>query len=415
MKREILIGLISFTLIWLLALPASGQQDLKTHTVQRGETFSSIAAKYGMSESELRAANPNAKTCFAGMKLNISSRAKTKSDKADNRAQIATTKTTASAVTAPQVQRATVSYPNKFFHKGEEYFFKKKWSKAISSFSKVLSDPSSSEEEKQKSRDYLAKGQKEKEERSQRRREYWSNVADGLKRFGDSLQNTALAMQNSNNQLSMQYNGGLSFSNNYTNNTVQKENPWKLSDEEYDKLVRNGQFKKESFDESGAKTVQSFMRCYICEGKGICPGCHGSGRIIRTRLCPLCSGSGIKMCDACGNIGFLQTTYVYDNSRRLVYYMDHRGIHYLSDGEGSGSSSSNDINDNGKGSKTCKRCHGTGLIPDYSFEQRVTYGSGLFGTPERNDSYCDKCGSKHYAHYRHENCAFCDGVGRTSR
>lgn len=46
-------------------------QTEKTHLVKRGETFASIAKKYGLTESELRSANPYAKACYTGMKLNI--------------------------------------------------------------------------------------------------------------------------------------------------------------------------------------------------------------------------------------------------------------------------------------------------------------------------------------------------------
>ena len=46
-------------------------QEEKEHTVARGETMASIAKLYGLSEEQLKAANPNATMCFAGMKLVI--------------------------------------------------------------------------------------------------------------------------------------------------------------------------------------------------------------------------------------------------------------------------------------------------------------------------------------------------------
>lgn len=46
-------------------------QDTKQHTVQRGETFALIAKRYGLTEEEVRAANPNHSVCYTGLKLQI--------------------------------------------------------------------------------------------------------------------------------------------------------------------------------------------------------------------------------------------------------------------------------------------------------------------------------------------------------
>lgn len=55
-------------MLWTMFMMAQSQQ---IHVVKRGETFASIASKYGMTESELRNVNPNVKNCFAGTKLNL--------------------------------------------------------------------------------------------------------------------------------------------------------------------------------------------------------------------------------------------------------------------------------------------------------------------------------------------------------
>lgn len=53
---------------------AAKAQDQTLHTVKRGETLSTIAQMYGITEKELRAANPNMKDLFfVGMKLQIPS------------------------------------------------------------------------------------------------------------------------------------------------------------------------------------------------------------------------------------------------------------------------------------------------------------------------------------------------------
>ena len=43
----------------------------REHTVERGETLASIAKKYYLTEEQLKAANPNLTTCFAGVRLVI--------------------------------------------------------------------------------------------------------------------------------------------------------------------------------------------------------------------------------------------------------------------------------------------------------------------------------------------------------
>ena len=56
-------------LAMLLCQTVLAQQ--REHTVERGETLASIAEKYGLSEAQLIAANPNMTRCFAGIKLVI--------------------------------------------------------------------------------------------------------------------------------------------------------------------------------------------------------------------------------------------------------------------------------------------------------------------------------------------------------
>lgn len=54
-----------------MAVCSTVMAEEKEHTVARGETFASIAKMYGLSEDQLKAANPNTSLCFAGMKLVI--------------------------------------------------------------------------------------------------------------------------------------------------------------------------------------------------------------------------------------------------------------------------------------------------------------------------------------------------------
>lgn len=58
-------------LIITLCSVASWGQSMATYVVQRGETFSSIAKKFKISEEQLRNANPNVNMCYTGIKLVI--------------------------------------------------------------------------------------------------------------------------------------------------------------------------------------------------------------------------------------------------------------------------------------------------------------------------------------------------------
>lgn len=61
--------LLSVLLLSGCLLCISGQAEI--HVVQRGETFESIAMKYGLSQQQLLEANPRSKICYAGLKLQI--------------------------------------------------------------------------------------------------------------------------------------------------------------------------------------------------------------------------------------------------------------------------------------------------------------------------------------------------------
>ena len=63
---KVLHNYILILLFLIIAVSAKGQQNV---IVGYGETFESIANKYGISISELQAANPGKETCYAGMEL----------------------------------------------------------------------------------------------------------------------------------------------------------------------------------------------------------------------------------------------------------------------------------------------------------------------------------------------------------
>ncbi len=67
MKKDILSSIFIYM---CFCLSAYGQ-TMKEHIVQRGETFAVIAKRYGMTEEQIKAANPTRKTCYVGLKLSI--------------------------------------------------------------------------------------------------------------------------------------------------------------------------------------------------------------------------------------------------------------------------------------------------------------------------------------------------------
>ena len=56
--------------LWLTTTSASAQIAAK-YQVQRGDTYASIARKFGMTEDELRHENPGKRHLYAGMSINI--------------------------------------------------------------------------------------------------------------------------------------------------------------------------------------------------------------------------------------------------------------------------------------------------------------------------------------------------------
>ncbi|MGN0280766.1 MAG: LysM peptidoglycan-binding domain-containing protein [Prevotella sp.] len=73
-------------LFMFLTIIINGQETYK-HTVKRGETFASVAKKYGITEQQLKTANSSSKTCYAGLiltipKVNVSNKTETVKNKA---------------------------------------------------------------------------------------------------------------------------------------------------------------------------------------------------------------------------------------------------------------------------------------------------------------------------------------------
>lgn len=57
--------------LWLFAGLGAIAQTGNTHTVKRGESFALITKRYGITEEQLKAANPNKTVCYVGLKLEL--------------------------------------------------------------------------------------------------------------------------------------------------------------------------------------------------------------------------------------------------------------------------------------------------------------------------------------------------------
>lgn len=177
----------------LLGISTAALAQQTEHQVKRGETFASIAAKYGITEAALRKANADRKTAFAGMKLRIPA-AKTTSEKFTVDTPVPISEPTVQP-SAPTTEHSGNNFSTVNFNKGKEYFYNKKWKKAIKAFNNVLADPMADEETKQLSSQFLAQAQQQQQERKERREAFWSMLSKGLKVVGNTLTEVSNTLQ----------------------------------------------------------------------------------------------------------------------------------------------------------------------------------------------------------------------------
>ena len=159
----------------LLFTTTVSAQTSQTHIVKRGETFASIASKYGITESELRTANPNAENCYAGTKLNII-----------KKAPVLERTETATNISQPSTPILS-NLPERELNLSRRLIDKKKYKKASKFLNHVLRTDLSTPQQKEEARSLLAEIEKKKEERRERWVEALGNLADGLKETGNSL------------------------------------------------------------------------------------------------------------------------------------------------------------------------------------------------------------------------------------
>lgn len=186
------------TLLLSLGICTSAIAQQTEHQVRRGETFASIATRYGITEDALRKANADKKTAYAGVKLKIPV-VKTTSEKVIADTSVPTSEPTVRP-SAPTTEHNGNSFSMVNFNKGKEYFYNKKWKKAIKAFNDVLSDPLADNNTKLQSQKFLAQAQKQQQERKQRREAIWNGISTGLKAFGNILTETSNTLQEQENR-----------------------------------------------------------------------------------------------------------------------------------------------------------------------------------------------------------------------
>lgn len=208
MSKSSIIAKKVFTIAVIAAIctPLFGQST-QIHVVKRGETFASIAAKYGISESQLLSDNPNAKSCFGGMKLTIVKREPkvshvnepTKPVKSATPKSAAALKSEASTKSSIPVTAPTSSSSSDdntaslYLNMGRSNIEKNKFRKASKYLHNVLSYSESTSQQKEEARKLLLMVDEAKKER---RKEKWRNFKEDIlkplgKAYGNALLNAA--------------------------------------------------------------------------------------------------------------------------------------------------------------------------------------------------------------------------------
>ncbi|MBR1462621.1 MAG: LysM peptidoglycan-binding domain-containing protein [Prevotella sp.] len=372
MKKLVITILLSLG----IGAPALAQQT--EHQVKRGETFASIAAKYSITEAALRKANADKKIAYVGVKLRIPvSKVTSKS--------VASDTTVPGSKPAVQPFSPTTEYSDNSnslanFNKGKDYFYNKKWKKAIKAFNEVLSDPLADENTKQQSQQFLVQAQKQQQERKERREAFWSRLSEGLKNLGSSLTETSLAMQGQKTDRSTVIDEeGLNATQTFADKEMQQTVPYN-----YNGGVNVNQnnvpyysVSPTPIDDNSTKT------CYRCNGTGLVPN-YRVERIARQS-----PNAQRRICNQCGAEHF---STVHETCGLCKGNRINRNSYYNVSPTLSNESST----------KTCYRCNGTGLVPNYRVE-RIARQS-----PNAQRRICNQCGAEHFSTV-HETCGLCKG------
>ena len=199
--------------LWLAATTASAQIAAK-YQVQRGDTYASIAEKFGMTERELRHENPGKRHLYAGMTINIidynNGRPRNiQRERYDDRVDMNDYESSGSGYETrsyslmddPSFQEAQrLEQMGKYkdaakiytrmidsnpatplyFVRGVCYYQNKKWKNAISDFEYVMNSPDASNALLDECEQYLVSAREQRELKRERNATTWAGILTGV-------------------------------------------------------------------------------------------------------------------------------------------------------------------------------------------------------------------------------------------
>ena len=410
----------------LLGISTAALAQQTEHQVKRGETFASIAAKYGITEAALRKANADRKTAFAGMKLRIPA-AKTTSEKVtvDTPVPISEPTVQPSAPTteptvqpsAPTTEHSGNSFSMVNFNKGKEYFYNKKWKKAIKAFNNVLADPMADEETKQLSSQFLAQAQQQQQERKERREAFWSMLSKGLKAVGNTLVETVDVLQQHENRSNNTYAqnqdeqsgiDGIQSPGYYNvdNNTSSDPRIGSLEQQLRDLKYQYAKLEREceNIELNSKQEIERRMQ-RIRDIKKRKVGRTYELTSEEKNLLELNKQTRSNAQKKKEQI-LRQMTPLNINIQRLENQISALKGGNVNNSAANTSPSPQSSQRREKRYRTCTSCGGTGLVPDMRHDRTIsTVGSG------NTYHLCDQCGKRHHG-TAHKSCSSCRGTGQ---
>ena len=340
-------------------------QTTNQHVVMRGETFASIANKYGITEQQLKNANSAHSTCHVGLKLTIPAAKEKKSIAATSPAE-----TKQGATTTSQT------------------------SNAISSKTYAKENNKAAKKEK--------------------RREFWEKFRDAL----DATSETMLTMSERFYQM-----GGNASSKPTNTPKAIAQIPQSKDTDDYTETIEkkdDGGFIIHQITKYGSTSSDFYYSlCNFCKGTIICYLCKGRGVsmvVNRMEKCNACMGE--RRCTYCSGekypgYRFIMTA-IKNNTTGELTFINFKGEIHNANLPSSTSSTFNPYDNQGSDNRyqsvVCDNCYGTGMTP------KTSLGSvcGLF--PDKCfDIACTVCGRRHCSHLQHEKCAKCDGARQVEK
>jgi len=324
------------------------------------------------------------------------------------------------------------------FNKGKDYFYNKKWKKAIKAFNEVLSDPLADENTKQQSQQFLAQAQELHKERQERREAFWSRLSEGFKNLGNSLMETSLAMQgqktgtsstlntrNSSGEVRQTTNRQQTSNVNNTSNSASPTSRQKITKRYYDNFVHLTSEIYYTFegnmcymsDKNGNKidflpifyenTTSSDGTKWYYDNRY-----HPAGaEHLRQYLIVSADRSSIT---TGGGVG---ATEIFQDKKMkpTAPYNYNGGVNINQNSTPYYNVSPTPSNDNK--TKTCSRCYGSGFVPrggpNYNRENDTECGASFWNSDHVCKlEQCSICKQTHCIELHHSNCSICKGTGR---